>query len=159
MYLAGLLHDVGLIVNLRLFPQEFAAALSQAQQENSPLHIVEEKLWGCTHSDTGAMLASRWGLTPLVADVVQYHHCLSQFAVYRPMIALVSLCDQICRSHQLGYGYEERINMSSENNELLDAIRAEWPFARALDWHQAALELSTYLNDVRKLVTVMFRLG
>ncbi len=49
-YLAGLLHDIGLIVNLRLFPKELSAALRTAEQNNIPLHEVEESSWGCTHA-------------------------------------------------------------------------------------------------------------
>ncbi|MGZ4790018.1 MAG: HDOD domain-containing protein [Terriglobales bacterium] len=157
-YLAGLLHDIGLIVNLRLFPAEFGEALRTASSDAAALHCVEDRLWNCNHSDTGSMLAAKWTLTPVVTEVIQYHHRRSQFAVYRPMIALVSLCDQICRANGLGYGYQERIVLCWDDNELLDAIRAEWPVARTLSWAQTNAELVSYLNDVRKLVTVLFRL-
>lgn len=158
-YLSGLLHDIGLIVNLRLFPDEFNHVLLTARRRNSSLYSAEEELWGCTHSDTGSILATKWSLSPVVAEVIQYHHRPSQFSVYRPMVALVTLSDRICRANDLGHGYSEDLSTSWEENELLDVMRAEWPVARNLDWRQVGAELKTYLNDVRKLVTVLFRLS
>ncbi len=107
--------------------------------------------------DTGSLLAGKWRFTPLLTEVVQYHHRLSQFAIHRPMIALVSLCDRICRANGLGYGYAE--NLAEENGYLLEILRDEWPAAKMLRWEHVSFEVKSYLNDVRKLVTVMFRLS
>lgn len=159
VYLSGLLHDIGLIVNLGLFPNEFNQALLTARRRNASLYSVEEELWGCTHSDTGMMLATKWSLSPIVAEVIQYHHCVSQLSLHRPMVALVTLSDRICRANGLGYGYSEEVSIKLEDNELLDVIRAEWPVARNLNWPQLVTELKNYLNDVRKLVSALFRLS
>ena len=145
-------------MNLRLFPNEFNLALRKARTEGSPLHVIEESSWGCNHADTGSLLASKWSLTPALADVIQYHHCLPHFAVHRTLIALVSLCDQMCRTDGLGHGYPETGLLQWENNHLIDILRTECPAARSINWPQASLELKSYLNDVRKLVSVLFRL-
>jgi len=158
-YLSGLLHDIGLIVNLRLFPEEFNRVRLTALQRNDSLYTVEEELWGCTHSDTGSMLATKWSLSPVVAEVIQYHHRLPKFSPHRPMVALVTLSDRVCRANDLGYGYSEGLTVTWEDNELLDVMRAEWPVARNLNWPQVLIDLKTYLNDVRKLVSVLFRLN
>jgi putative nucleotidyltransferase with HDIG domain len=158
-YLGGLLHDIGLIVHLRLFPKEFNHVLCQARASGSPLHVIEESSWGCSHAETGSLLATKWSLTPVIAEVIQYHHCLSELAAHRSIIALVSLCDQICRTSGLGHGYSEQTFLQFERNELVDVLRSEYPAARTLNWAQAGLELTSYLNDVRKLVTALLRLA
>src|SRR5580704_14584585 len=42
-YLAGLLHDLGIIVNLWVLPQEFRTAYESAKTRGIPLHEAEQK--------------------------------------------------------------------------------------------------------------------
>lgn len=158
VYLAGLLHDLGFMVNLRIAPEEFYDILRRALSEGEPVERLEEELWGCTHCDSGSMLAKKWELTPVVAEVIQYHHQLSKSSVHSGTVALVSLCDRLCRANGLGYGYAEKLATDWDQNELLDAMKEEWPVARTVNWVQISTDLVTYLKDVRKLVGVMFRL-
>ena len=157
MYLAGLLHDLGLMVNLQIAGDEFFSLLQRAQHEQRALHELEEEVWGCTHCDTGSMLARNWNLTPIVSDVVKYHHHLSQLSDYRSSVALVSICDLLCRANGLGYGYPEHLTLDA-NSDLLGAMTEKWPLARSLNWLQISAELVSYLADVRKLVSVLFRM-
>lgn len=159
IYLAGLLHDLGFTVNLQVAPDEFFLLLQRAQSEGSALHELEQKSWGCTHCDTGALLAQKWNLAPLIVDVIRQHHYLSQLSEHRPTVALVALCDLLCRSHGLDYGYPEPSAIDWNHNELLAAIGEEWSIARSLNWRQVSAELTAYLSDARKLVSVLFRLN
>src|SRR5271163_4776170 len=52
-YLAGLLHDLGIIVNLWVLPQEFRKAYETATAEGVPLHEVEQRTLGFTHCESG----------------------------------------------------------------------------------------------------------
>jgi hypothetical protein len=63
-YLAGLLHDLGVVVNLWLLPQEFRAAFEIAKAEGIPLHEAELRALGFTHCDSGRHLAESWGCLP-----------------------------------------------------------------------------------------------
>jgi HD-like signal output (HDOD) protein len=58
-YLGGLLHDIGIIVNLTILPEEFAAAVTLAQSQRIPLHEAESEVLGMTHCDSGKILAER----------------------------------------------------------------------------------------------------
>jgi putative nucleotidyltransferase with HDIG domain len=158
VYLAGLLHDLGFMVELQVAAEEVRSLLRKAQSECCPLYDLEDRLWGCTHCDTGSMLARKWNLSPFIADVIKYHHRLSAMSDYRSSVALVSLCDLICRANDLGLGYREEIVIDWKNNELLDALKEEWPLARTLDWPSVSAELINYVSDVRKLVSVLFRM-
>lgn len=157
VYIAALLHDLGFMVNLRVAPQEFRDLLRRTQSERRSLDDLEQEAWGCTHCDTGRLLASRWELAPVIIDVIQYHHRASYTSTWRPTVALVSVCDQLCRAHGLGYGAAEVLNLGWDRNNLLDVLKEEWPIARTLNWAAAAAELTGYLKEVRKLVSVLFR--
>jgi putative nucleotidyltransferase with HDIG domain len=157
MYLAGLLHDIGFVVNLRLIPSEAAEIMRQAKAERCGFTFIEGRMLGITHGETGYLLARKWKLTPVVQDVIKYHHQSSQFAQCGPAIALVNVCDRICRMNGLGYGHEEDLTIDWKQDEQVQALRAEWPVARSLDWERCSLELQSYINEIQKLVTVLFR--
>src|SRR5277367_3545921 len=59
-YLAGLLHDLGIIVNLWVMPQEFRKAYDFARAQGIPLHEAEQTVLGFTHCESGRLLADKW---------------------------------------------------------------------------------------------------
>lgn len=61
-YLAGLLHDVGFLVNSMLYTEKFRECLQYAAEQHLPLHVVEEQFLGFTHCESGQMLCEYWGL-------------------------------------------------------------------------------------------------
>ncbi len=157
VYIAALLHDLGLMVNLRLAPREFREILRIAEAECHPLEKLEQAVWGCTHCDTGALLATRWELAPMVVDVVKYHHAESTASEFRAIVALTAICDQLCRANGLGYGYNEPGNSDWDTNLFVATIKQRWPTSSAVCWPKLIEELTAYLNEVRKLVSVLFR--
>ncbi len=77
-YLAGLLHDLGIIVNLWVIPKEFGAAYEVARTQGIPLHEAEQSVLGFTHCDSGRLLADKWDLSPDLREVVSMHHSLEE---------------------------------------------------------------------------------
>jgi HD-like signal output (HDOD) protein len=53
-YMAGLLHDLGFVVNCMVFPKEFASALELACREQMPLDQAEQASMGFTHCEDRA---------------------------------------------------------------------------------------------------------
>jgi HD-like signal output (HDOD) protein len=73
-FLAGMLHDIGLLVFATGSPGQFAKTLAIARREKRPLYVVEQKLFGITHADVGGYLLGMWGLPYPLAEVAGYHH-------------------------------------------------------------------------------------
>lgn len=61
--LAGLLHDLGFLVNSVLYTDGFRECLRLAAEQHAPLHVLEEQLLGFTHCETGQMLCEHWSLS------------------------------------------------------------------------------------------------
>src|SRR5579863_4774109 len=106
-YLAGLLHDLGIIVNLWVLPKEFIAAFDLARREGIPLHEAEQSVMGFTHCESGCLLAERWDLAPDLKAVVSLHHAPQQAQDHAGLVALVEISDLLCRMSGLNYGYVE----------------------------------------------------
>lgn len=106
-YLAGLLHDLGFLVNSMLYTDQFRACLRRASEEHIAIHIVENQILGFTHSESGQMLCEHWGLPPEFAKAAGSHHDANLLLSSGALAVLVHLSDLLCRSRRLGYGYDE----------------------------------------------------
>ena len=64
-YLAGLLHDLGIIVNSLAYTDEYRLVIARAAASGRPLEEQEQETMGFTHCDSGAILAhARSSLKP-----------------------------------------------------------------------------------------------
>ena len=156
-YLAGLLHDIGFVVNLRVFPEEFYKVLVEASNRKAAVHEIEEEALKLNHCDTGKVLARKWNLAPEVAEVISNHHRFSALADFPALTALVSVSDRLCRMHGLGYGHEEEVTVEWDRDTAVEIIRNAWPVAKNVNWKSFSGELDAYLKDVRNLVSVLYR--
>jgi HD-like signal output (HDOD) protein len=106
IYLCGLLHDIGLLVNGLLFPEEFKHVLEEASRGSAALEDVEQHVLGFTHAESGRILAELWKLPLEIAEAIEYHHHPKKLASRNENAVLVHVADQICQRFGLGYGYE-----------------------------------------------------
>jgi len=72
-FLTGLLHDIGKLLLLVNFSEEYAAILREAV-DDSDLLVGEKEKIGVTHCEVGAWLIRQWDPKSLMADAVLYHH-------------------------------------------------------------------------------------
>jgi len=73
-FVAGLLHDVGLLVLVSHFPDRFDALQEASQRSSLPIWDLEADIIGATHADIGAYLLNLWGLPFAVVEAVARHH-------------------------------------------------------------------------------------
>ena len=73
-WLAGFLHDVGLLVLAQNVSAWFSEALATAVAEPLPLDEVERGATGETHAEVGAYLMALWGLPEAIVDTIAFHH-------------------------------------------------------------------------------------
>lgn len=156
-YLAGLLHDIGFVVNLHLLGGEFFDIATEAASRSCPMDVVELERLGFNHCEGGRVLAVKWNLAPQIVEVIRYHHHISEIADHPSLIALVSMGDRLCRMHKLGYGYDEKNLINWHRDQAIEIVREEWPVAKIVNWLRFSDELDGYLEDVQKLVSVLYR--
>lgn len=72
-FLAGVVHDVGLLVLLQS-SSVYPGVLAAADAAGKPLHEVECTILGVTHAEVGAYLLGLWGLPTNVVEAVAHHH-------------------------------------------------------------------------------------
>jgi HD-like signal output (HDOD) protein len=156
-YLAGLLHDLGIIVNLWVFPKEFRAAWELGKAEGIPLQEAEQRTLGFSHTDSGRLLAERWELSADLIDVVSYHHAPEQSTDPAGLAALVQLADLLCRMRGLHYGYVEQRQVNLADQSGFTLLARHSTTMKDLDWARLTFELDSYMDEVHSLVRAIYR--
>ncbi len=96
-YMAGLVHDVGILVLAIGMTEEYSGIIQTAFSEGRPLYEVEFETWGLTHSDVGAIfVADHWELDEQIAEaVLQYERALDQ-TPRDPLAEALYAADNLC---------------------------------------------------------------
>jgi putative nucleotidyltransferase with HDIG domain len=155
-YMAGLLHDLGFLVNCLVFPHEFSTAIERACQEEIPLGEAEQATMGFTHSETGQALAEKWKLADDITDVIAYHHAIEQSRKAQPLAALVHLSDLLCRMRGLGYGYYERHMVDLIADPAWAILLQEHGDLEGVDLVRFTFELDEAVAEIHGLVATVF---
>jgi len=157
-YLAGLVHDLGILVNMLLIPHEFSRTFKIAVESQRPLRDVELEEMGISHEITGTLLSSHWQLFDYLTEVMRRHHDVEHATVDPTLTSIVSIADLLCRTSGLGHGYQENIAITLQDEPAWQIIAAQSPRLDRLDMVCFTLELESYVKEVRTLVSVLFRL-
>jgi putative nucleotidyltransferase with HDIG domain len=111
IFLAGLLHDIGILVLLKRMPEDFRAILDAEATAAIPRIELERVRLGFTHADLGTLVLEQWNFPKVLSDAVRCHHDPDSAAKLpdlddsSTMIAhVVQFCDELANS--LGYGFK-----------------------------------------------------
>lgn len=102
LFVAGLLHDIGKML-LGPFLVDLGEDVSRHPGETVE---VERQLLGTDHQQAGALVAERWNLSEMVADVVRGHHG-GATGPHVEEVAIVGLADRYAQ--HLGHGYRDEV--------------------------------------------------
>jgi HD-like signal output (HDOD) protein len=155
-YMAGLMHDIGFMVNCVAFPKEFIGAVRHATQEQMPFDEAEFATMGFTHSESGKALAESWNLSDDIVQVIAYHHAPERSERAQPLVALVHLSDLLCRMRSLGYGYYERQKVDLMQDPAWAILLKEHSALEGVDLARFTFELDEAVGDISQLVSTIF---
>lgn len=154
-YAAGLLHDLGILVNCLVFPNEFATAMERARQNQIPLDDAERSAMGFTHCESGQALAEHWHLADEVIEVVAHHHAAEKSKNARGLVALVHLSDLLCRMRGLDYGYYECHKVDLLGDPAWRILVQEHKDLDNIDLVRFTFELDEAIGEIRELVSMV----
>jgi len=109
LFVAGLLHDIGKIVEMTLLPEQFARITTRVAENRILISAAEAEVLGCTHADIGRLLAQRWNLPAKLMSLIEYHHSPAAAGAWAVEASIVHLADILTRALGLGSGGDDRV--------------------------------------------------
>jgi putative nucleotidyltransferase with HDIG domain len=104
-YVAGLLHDIGVIAEDQFLQQEFKKVLALTKTKGIDLPAAEETILSFNHAEVGGAICSSWGLPDSLVASTACHHSPNRSAIqYSKLSSTLFIADFICQENGYGYG-------------------------------------------------------
>ncbi len=127
IFLAGLLHDIGLMALHHIDPEASDELHRQVRlQPRVPIAELEMELFGMTHGYIGAQLVRHWHLPVEIIEVVELHHerNIGEVSLSNPLVRLVNIAEKLLPD----FGFAEHTFDPIEDREwhelCIDSTRA-----------------------------------
>ncbi|MBI5666170.1 MAG: HDOD domain-containing protein [Nitrospirae bacterium] len=101
-FTAGLLHDIGKLIEARYLGDQFKKIITSARQKNISMFKAEQEILGTTHEEIGAYLAEWWSLPSFIVNSVRWHHNPALCKADRSIIASVHVANILVQQFELG---------------------------------------------------------
>jgi putative nucleotidyltransferase with HDIG domain len=117
VFLAGMIHDVGILVELQVYPEQLRTICDRSRREEAHFHEIEQDVLGMTHQQLGAALAEQWKFPRFCRLVASHHHNPQILAEdHRIIVTLVHVADMLCAADgRLGF------DLTARRHTLADA--------------------------------------
>jgi len=156
-YLAGLLHDLGILVNTLTCTEDFRRCIQAAREKQVELHGSEEQHLGFTHCQSGKILAERWHFSADVTEVIEFHHNVAAAPSTPALVSLVHLSDLLCRLRDLGYGYYEAMSVDLAGDEAWIMLAKHCPALANIDLARLTMDIDGAMDEIVAAVDAVFK--
>jgi HD-like signal output (HDOD) protein len=96
-FVAGLLHDFGIILLDQYAHTHFERALLKAGEEQRPFCDAERETLGFDHAALGVAIATKWRFPASILAAIKFHHrSLAAPVEHRQLTCCVELANTIC---------------------------------------------------------------
>lgn len=107
-YLAGLLHNFGVLLLGHLFPEDFQLLNDGlAREPGRALPTLENELLGVSHVELGAWLMQSWNMPDELVNAIRHHHDDEYVGMYAIYPNLVLLANRLLAAHHIGDEHTE----------------------------------------------------
>lgn len=101
-FTAGLLHDIGKLVEESFLPEQFQRILDLASLNKTAISPAELEILGTTHEEIGGHLAQWWNMPSFLVSAIRWHHNPTPSTSNWDIIASIQVADML--AHQFAIG-------------------------------------------------------
>jgi HD-like signal output (HDOD) protein len=103
-FLAGMIHDVGLLISLQTAPEQLRQVCETAKTSDRAFIELEKEIMGMDHQQLGSCLAEQWRFPKNCQLVAGHHHQPARLGEQnRLLVTLVYVADTICCQSNHGF--------------------------------------------------------
>ena len=152
-YVAGLLHDLGLIVEDQFIPILFSYILEKSEARGTSLYQSEKEVLGFDHTEIGGAILAGWDLPDeLVTAIASHHDPLRVGGDFAKLALSLHVSNYAVQKAGIGYSDMPRIDLP-----LFDQCRRQLNELAGSKINETALGL--ILEEVEKSISVMESTG
>ncbi len=98
-FIGGLVHDIGKLILLMLFPDPFKEILRLKKVDQMNSKAAEKRIIGLDHEQVGRLLMDRWNMPDSAKACAEYHHRFNESDTYAELTAVVAYADYLSRQY------------------------------------------------------------
>jgi HD-like signal output (HDOD) protein len=136
-FLAGMIHDVGILLSLQVFPEKLHDVCEIVKKTGGEFCAVEQQIIGLDHQQLGMGLAEQWKFPRACQLVAGYHHNPEQLADQsRFLVNLVYAADTLVATAKYGFpltACNQKLDATRMADLQLDAVAVETTRAKLPD--------------------------
>ena len=136
IFLAGLIHDLGTLVERQSFPEKFAEVIQQCTDGGVDFLECERRIIGADHQAFGVGLTTKWNFPRHLRAAVGFHHNPEALSPeLRNLATLIQVADVLCCQERIGFYLtaqdgvigDAALDTLSITREQLEEVRAALP--------------------------------
>ncbi len=104
--IAGLLHDIGKVIYIMAFKDEYIKLIDSVQEKESFLYEVEKQYFSITHAEVGGIIAKKWNFPLKLIEPIMYHHRPQLAEKFQRETAVVHISNILALARGVGYSGE-----------------------------------------------------
>jgi len=105
LFIAGLLHDIGILVMDQYMPEKYEIVLKAISgMGDVPIYGVEYECLGISHGEVGGLILRQWNIPSHISDAVAFHHNPEGVEADRELTEIVHIADFICNNQGIDSG-------------------------------------------------------
>jgi len=117
LFVAGLIHDIGTLVERQSFPDQFSEVIDQCLAGDGSFIECELSTIGADHQAFGLGLTTKWKFPRHLCAAVGYHHSPESVSdEVKNMAMLIHLADVMACQEKVGF------YLTAQNEEISDAL-------------------------------------
>ncbi|MDD3051160.1 MAG: HDOD domain-containing protein [Candidatus Cloacimonetes bacterium] len=143
VYTAGLLHDIGIVIENQFLPEEFSKLIKKSVETKQCLYYAEDMVLGFNHTIVGFKLAENWNFPTDLCHAIAFHHTPDNRTINdTKMVSTIFIADRLAQMNKFGFCDENRAEDEIFKRTLL-----------RLNITKSALDLltETVLEELKKM--------
>jgi HD-like signal output (HDOD) protein len=117
-FIGGLMHNVGQSVFNSRFMEQYDAVVQEHYNEETPIHLIERRVFGFDHCDLGHALTKKWNLSDTITQTLLHYLTPEDAPVpLAKLVAMVHLAYLFCLD--LGIGVRQTTPLEQTVSESI----------------------------------------
>jgi putative nucleotidyltransferase with HDIG domain len=146
-FTAGLLHDIGKMVFLLSFKDDYVKLYDEAKGDSNNMQFLESEAIGADHAKVGTHIAKKWCFPSKLCAMIQYHHTPEKLKDFDQMTVITGCIVYMANwvSHMSILGKKVTDCPSEKFFQLKDILKIPDELLNAI--HSS---LNTHINEIKR---------